>query len=370
VCFDVGVGCVRSGQIVNGADTDASVAQYNTFQNNIVRGVQRFFPGGIGLSIWIGNSHHNQVLNNTLDDSYSGAIGVGVTLGNPSQFGTPFSHDNIIKFNLISNVSQGVTDDQGCIHAATSSMTGNIFSNNICHDVTSNTMVPFGHYGFCIYLDGASSNWTVTNNLCYRASTSGIFLNNLTGMVNNTISNNIFAYGKKGEIQKSADDISKIGDLQHNIFYWDKGNPAGGIQVDMVQSAWRPKPGGGITDIFTLDFSNYFYFGVGTPLLSNTRAFYTTDGTNNPSCNGVGTGCTTTQWQALNEDVHSTFNTDPGFVAPTFAGGDNYNFSGAPPTGFNVIDFTKIGASGSLPSIPATVAPGFPLQLLNPATDF
>jgi hypothetical protein len=373
--FDLGTGAIRLGQTPGGSDSDSDVSQYNTIKNNKLRGGQRVLPGGIGLAVWIGNSHHNTVEHNEINDWYSGAIGVGATLNNPSTQGIALAHDNKIRYNLIYDIGQGVTSDHGALHTATSGTTGNEFCYNIVHDVTHD-LLNGGHDASAIYLDQGSSNWKICNNLTYRVSTANFFVNNPFGMVNNTVTNNIFAYGKKGLVRKNLDDCQvpgacKVFDVQHNIFYFDKGNGAFSVQVDGSKSQWQPV-GVGITAVATFDFNTYFNFDVAHPLSSNPRAFYTTDGTQsfNPSCNGVGSGCTPAQWQALGEDPHSTFGVNPGFVGPSFAQGDNYAFSGAPPPGFSLINFSQIGTSGPLPSIPATVAPGFPLQLLDKATDF
>src|SRR5262249_42217836 len=113
VFADLGTGAVRLGQLPcsttsatcpNGAATDTNVAQWTRVENNVLRGGQRVLAGGIGLAVWVGNSHHNTVKGNTINDWYSGGIGVGATLNNPSTQGTPFSHDNLVTYNLIYDI--------------------------------------------------------------------------------------------------------------------------------------------------------------------------------------------------------------------------------------------------------------------------
>src|SRR5262249_47432591 len=145
VFADLGTGAVRLGHLPcsttsatcpNGADTDANVAQWTRVENNLLRGGQRGLAGGLRLAMWVGNSHHNTVKGNTINDWYSGGIGVGATLNNPSTQGTPFSHDNLVTYNLIYDIGQGVLRDHGGLHTATSNQPGNVFANNVIHDVS------------------------------------------------------------------------------------------------------------------------------------------------------------------------------------------------------------------------------------------
>jgi hypothetical protein len=240
--FDLGTGALRLGQLPctgagagcpNGSDTDTNVAQWNLVQNNVFRGGQRQLPGGIGLAVWIGNSHHNTVKNNAINDWYSGGIEVGAQLN----YGPPsgLAHDNVISFNEIYEIGEGVTSDQGCLHTATSNQPGNQFVNNVCHDVTENSG---GYGGHGIYIDQGSSNWTISNNLVYRVSDSTFFINNPVGARNNSVTNNIFAHGRKGMVRKKFDEPYQAFSMRHNIFYYAMGNADGGPQSESPWSTW------------------------------------------------------------------------------------------------------------------------------------
>ena len=372
--YDSGTGQLRYGQKDTNSDTDSKVAQYGQITNNVFEGAQKFLASGIGISIFIGNSHHNHVWNNLLYDTYNGAIEIGTELNNPPsgpgcRSKAPAcvnAHDNDVEYNLIYNVGQGVTGEMGGVHMATSSATGNVFANNVIHDVTHDTKSPAGLRGeeggsYCIYLDQGTSNVNVYNNLCYRAAQANIMLNSQTGMVGNVITNNILAYGLAGAIRKRHDATNLTVTFTNNIDYFDKGNTHKGPQYAPDGGHWYCN-GGACDSIFVFDYNTYFNFL--TSMCSGTPMF-----TSNLS--GTVTYVSFSKWQStIGEDVHSTCDTDPGFVAPSYSGGDNYNFSGSPPPGFVPFNYSLAGLSGSVPPYPTSLAASFPLQNLNPATDF
>lgn len=371
--FDLGTGAVRLGQVPctgsgtgcpNGADTDANVAQWNLVQNNLIRGGQRQLAGGIGLGVWIGNSHHNTVSNNTINDWYSGGIGVGAQLN----YGPPsgLAHDNVISFNQIYDIGQGVTSDQGCLHTATSNQPGNQFLNNVCHDVTEN---PTGYGGHGIYLDQGSSNWTISNNLVYRVSDSTFFVNNPVGARNNSITNNIFAHGRKGLVRKNYDEPYQAFSMRHNIFYYAMGNGHGGVQYEGSRSQWFCQ-GGSCPNYFDFDYNLYFNADPANGLDQNAHGFFTTDG----SSNFVPTWMDMAGWEHLGEDVHSVIQ-DPMFTMPMYEGGagDDYSFknsSGYSQIGFVPFSTSQAGIQAAVPAYPASIPAAYPLQLLDKDDDW
>lgn len=367
--FDMGVGGVRLGLVPAGGDTDANVSQYNTINNNVLVGGQRVMPGGTGIAVAIQNSHHNTVTNNTMYDWYNGIIEVGASQGAVGASGCPncsLAHDNNVSFNLLYDVGQGVTSDMGCIHAASGTQTGNVFDHNVCHDVTQDlTAVGYGGQG--IYLDQSSSNWTVSNNLVYRTSECSIQINSPDNLqVGNTLSNNIFAYGRQCAIKKSSSsNTALVFSAVSTIIYFDKGNSTHGWQWDSGGPQWQC--GATCTSVFSVNKTIYFY--TGGNLSTNTQGFLTTDSAGNKTYyNFAG-------WQggSVKQDLNS-FVTDPKFVGPSFAQGDNYSFQGGAPNGsinFTPIDVTVIGANTLLiPSYQLVVPASFPLNLLDKNTGF
>jgi hypothetical protein len=351
--YDLGAGGIRIGAWPNGKDTDATVAQYVLSQNNVVAGGGRVQPTGIGTGIWVGNSHHNTITHNDVHDFYSGAISVGFTYGISN--GVGLAHDNMVSYNLVYNLGQGVTSDMGGIYFASSANTGNQALNNVVHDVVHNWQDSDGYGGHGLYFDQGTSNVVARNNLVYRTS-SASFFNNISDATsdtypqNNLVDNNIFALGDPHTIQRGGNNPSSF-TFTHNIAYFDLGKPQGGNwSCYDVGGGGQPVP---CTTRFLLD-DNLYWNTVG-----KSPMFITTDPNNHQP-----TEYTMSEWQVLGEDVHSK-NLDPLFANPS---GDDYSLlpgSPAPSLGFVPFDFSQAGRTSSTLTAPAVPA-AFPLQLMDP----
>ncbi|MBZ5719922.1 MAG: right-handed parallel beta-helix repeat-containing protein [Acidobacteriia bacterium] len=355
--FDLGAGGVRVGTGVNQKDTDANVAQHVLVQNNLISGGGRVQPSGIGTGILVGNAHHNTVTHNEVHDFYNGAIGVGLKWGIAG--GGSLAHDNIVSFNLLYNLGQGVTDDMAGIYFASSATTGNQVLNNVIHDVTHAWTDTDGYGGNGIYFDQGTSNVVARNNLVYRTSSSGLF-NNLSDRTsdtysqNNVIDNNIFALSGLYVINHGGMNPSSMS-FTHNIVYYNTGTLQGGKWACYdVGKSGLPVP---CSTRFALD-SNLYWNAAGKAL-----SFITTD-PNNPRTH---TKYTFSGWQGLGEDVHSQ-NADPLFVNP-IAPADDFNLqSGSPALKVGFVPFDPSQAGRTNPgqlSAPA-VSNAFPVNLLAP----
>ena len=358
--YDLGAGGIRVGAWPNRRkDTDANVAQYNLVENNRITGGGRIQPTGIGTGIWVGNAHHNTITHNEISDFYSGAIGIGFTYGIIKGIG--LAHDNTVSYNLVYNLGQGVTSDMGGIYLATSATTGNQVLNNVVHDVVHNWQDADGYGGHGIYFDQGTSNVTAQNNLVYRTSSASLF-NNLPDHAsnaypqNNVIDNNIFAFGTTRIIQRGGDNPSSFS-YSHNVVYFSPGRIQGGHwSCYDVGGTGNPVP---CTTRFALD-NNLYWNASGRPI-----TFLTTTPT------GGQTDFTFAQWQGLGEDVHS-MNADPLFSNPGYPADDYSILQGSPAftVGFVPFDAAQAGRTNtqfeSFSSVPASLAPAFPLQLMDP----
>ncbi len=341
---DLGAGGVRIGQVDHAGDSDATVPHDNLVQNTIVTGTGRVNPDGGGVAIWLGAAYHNTVTHNEIADSYGGGIGVNVPVGS----GAIPSHDNTVSFNLVHNINEGTMRDGGAIYLAVGNATGNQVLNNVVHDVSSDTTA--GSYGgWGIYLDNGSSNILVSNNLVYRVGAAPGY--NHDGVAN-LWDNNIFAYGRTSQIQNGSSYTAAAltFTFSHNIVFFDKG-------LLQARNPWDCF-GGPCTAVF--DFSHNLYSEVG-----GTPTFDTTD-----VSGGTKVTYTLAQWQAIGEDVGSAI-ADPCFTAATYPT-DDYSLCTASPAftvGFVAFDPTQAGRTAPL-LVPPPVPAGFPLQLLDPATDY
>jgi len=343
--YDIGTGGVRLGLLPSPEETEDSVAQSNTVSNNEIYGGGRFLPGGEGTGIWIGSSHHNLISNNEVQDFYNGAIELGQS---PSGSATN-TYDNVIEYNLLHDLGQGVTSDMGCVHAASSNNIGNLITNNVCHDVTND---PGGYGGNGIYLDTHSQNITVQNNLVYRVSDTALFVN--SNALGHTIDNNIFAYARLGMIRRGTESPGGTFAAERNIFLYDIA-PVQRIPADWVCE-------GNCTSTFDLD-SNVYWNTNGT-----APTFITTiQGAPDRTAGEY----TLAQWASdFGEDVHSV-NQSPDFASPAYPKDDYALDLGSPAFAMGFRSFSASDAGPQPPPVTlATVPVAFPLQKLNPATDF
>jgi hypothetical protein len=355
--FDLGAGGIRIGKVAKGSNNDATVAQHVLVQNNLVTSGGRIQPSGIGTGIWVGNSHHNTITHNEVRDFYNGAIGVGATWGILDGIG--LAHDNVVSYNLLYNLGQGVTSDIGAIYFATSATAGNQILNNVIHDVVHNWQDEDGYGGTGIYFDQGASNVVARNNLVYRTSSNGVF-NNLSDHEkdiypqNNLVDNNIFAYSAGKLIQRGGENPNSI-KFTHNLVYLDVQRLQGGHWACYdVGGSGKPVP---CSTRFWFDKNLYWNF-LGKPL-----TFLTTDPYNNDEV----TEYTLSQWQAIGEDVHS-INLDPLFTNPAYPNDDYSLLPGSPAAlvGFVPFDPGQAGRTTTFLNAPMNPAPAFPRQLMDP----
>jgi hypothetical protein len=410
VLYDLGTGGIRVGGYYQRDDTEDNVPHDNLFQNNLITAGGRILPAGIGTGVWIGNSPNNTVTHNEIYDFYGGGIGVCV----PTPRGCPFPHDNTISFNHVYQQGQGVTSDFGGIYLATYKTMGNRVINNRVHDVTHNYQDPDGYGGQGIYLDDIASNVLVQNNLVYRTSESTMFNNR---GANNTWTNNILAYGRMGIVKRGgldggglrqqqrmrqqrgnprfgengpfggpfgrgqrrqrpgnfpgesedsgrpprqqADPDKPVFSFTHNIALFDHG------PIQRTPGFWvcaHPMTGESVpcSERFFFDFNLYW----------NPNRKPATFATSDPENPRRAEQHPFNEWQRLGEDVHSMIE-DPRFANPRYPADDFTLLPGstAEKIGFVPFDPRQSGLTTSLPRPPAQ-PPAFPLQLLDPATDF
>ena len=159
---------IRIGTSGNSTDTNANVPQFNTVQNTVVEGYGRVFPGSKGITQ--GQGHDNLYTHNDVYDGYKGAIKVCYCAN--SDLNPPFTNNNIISFNHVYNLFQGIMNDSGSLYFGVGtpspppSGTGNRMLNNKVHDVNdASVMDSDGYGGDGLYADDFSGLVDMENNL-------------------------------------------------------------------------------------------------------------------------------------------------------------------------------------------------------------
>lgn len=410
--YDTGGFGMKVGEGAVKDDPQSAMPGPFLFQNNEIYAVQRYNMTGIGGLIWIGNAHDGKILNSKLHDAYQGGISVGKRLARTFSAAPSWTYNWEIGYNEIYGIGHGVTDDEGAIYLSSALSAGCPALPTACiwihdnkmHDITHAWADLDGYGGNGIYPDKGASNIISERNLVYRVSQSGIFQNNPgkatdtdNYSLNNTYRNNIIAYfgttaslntDRKREAMRTRGGGPNALFADHNIFYANGASTDSCSGSPTFQSCyqWSTVDCNGVTVPPTQNFSlqcNTYFDATSTPLLFVT----TVPTTLSNACHPSNTSFTYTlyptlaTWQSATGEDQGSTNTNPGFVNPLCslstpaacwadASQDNYNFSGSPPTGFTALNYSAMGRTSTPIGSAPTVAFTFPVNELNPSTQY
>lgn len=291
---DLGAGGVRVGETA--VRTNASEAvHHNVIIDNHIHHGGRVFPPAVGVLIL--QSAHNRVAHNHIHDLYYTAVSVGWTWGYK---GSP-CHDNVIEFNHLHDIGQGLLSDMGGVYTL-GPQPGTVVRNNRIHDVDAST---YGGWG--LYTDEGSTGIVMENNLVYRCKSAGFHQH--YGK-ENVIRNNIFAFNIENQLMRSSEEAHLSFFFTNNIVYFGSGN--------LLGSTWK-------NDRFVMERNVYW----DTRLASHPA-------------NLNFAGARLEQWRARGHDTNSVI-ADPLFIdAPA----NNFKLASNSPAmslGFRPFNVKRIG---------------------------
>ena len=262
--------------------------------DNEIAACGRLFPSAVG--IWVGKSSYNLVAHNHIHDLFYTGISVGWSWGyQPSS-----AHHNVVEWNHIHHIGQGVLSDMGGIYTLGISH-GTELRHNLIHDVDS-----YSYGGWGLYTDEGSSEILLEGNIVTRTKTGGFHQH--YGR-DNVVRNNILAYARIGQIQRSREEDHISFTLDRNIILWTEG-PA--LHGNWTNGNWRSD-------------RNLFWNAAGAPIDF--------------------AGWTFAEWKKAGHDRRSRI-ADPCFRAPER--GDFRLKPGSPALklGFRPIDLSTVGPRG------------------------
>ena len=272
---DMGAGGIKLG-----------AGDHNTITRNHLYDLGHTYLSAVG--VWVGNSGHNTISYNHIHDLNYTGISVGWSWG----YGPTLTAANIIEHNHIHNIGRGLLSDMGGIYTLGLSPES-VIRYNLIHDVES-----FSYGGWGIYLDEGTSGMLVENNVVYRTRTGGFHQH--YGK-ENLIRNNIFAFARDGQIQRSRPEEHTSFTFEHNIVYWSTG--------PLFHGKW--------------DDGHY---------VVDRNIYWNTDG---PPFDSL-PGTPFEKWQEMGHDQHSVI-ADPMFADPEHGDFTLLEDSPAPKLGFKAI---------------------------------
>lgn len=296
----LGAGGLKIGQTAMAA-SDAHLTRDNLVEDCHIYDGGLMFHSAIG--VWIGQSPGNSLLHNHIHDFYYTGISAGWTWG----YGPALATNTTVAFNHVHHIgvrSDGdgpILSDMAGIYTLGRHL-GSSIHNNLWHDMAG---IHYGGWG--IYFDEGTTGISATSNVVYRTTHGGFHQHY---GATNSVNNNIFAFAKEHQVQRSRVEPHVSFSFQTNIVYLSQGVLFGGN--------W-----------------------AGDSYLVNQNMYFDTRSGTNAGDFRLGP-CTWAEWHQRGHDTNSLL-MDPLFVDPETGDFNLKENSPAGRIGFRPIDLRSVG---------------------------
>ena len=297
---DLGAGGIKLGE-THIRETAPELTEANEITDCHIHDGGKMFASAEG--IWVGQSPNNRITHNLIHDFYYTGISLGWSWG----YGMSLTTNNTIEFNHVHHIgvkSDGdgpILSDMGGIYTL-GIESGTVIRNNLWHDIAG---LRYGGWG--IYFDEGSSGILAENNLVYR-TTHGSFHQHYGAT--NVVRNNVFAFGRDAQIQRTRPEPHISFSFETNIVYFDTGK--------LLEGDWSGEN-------YKIDSNLYF---DARPAVK-------------PESFPLGEG-TLAKWRERGHDRNSIV-ADPLFAAPRQNDFRLQSNSPAFKLGFKAIDVSRVG---------------------------
>jgi hypothetical protein len=309
---DIGGGGVRVGE--TNRPTEERICRQIVIDDCIIQHGGRLHPSACGVVLT--HTQNCSVIHCDIGDFYYTGVSAGWNWG----YGESLSRESRIENNHIHHLGWAYLSDMGGFYGLGTSP-GTLVRGNHIHHIASHR---YGGWG--LYNDEGSSDVLMENNLVHDTSNSGFHQH--YGYANR-VRNNIFAFGRSAQIQRSRNEGRLCFIYEKNIVVWDPSSlllDGGEYNWQVAKSPERGEPK--------------------DSAIFRKNLYWTTDGKQPPFL--TRTHFSWKEWQAMGRDKESLF------ADPMFENIEKRDFrlkpnSPAAKIGFKPWDFSIAGVRNDRP---------------------
>jgi hypothetical protein len=186
-----------------------------TVDHNEIAHLGRFTPEAVG--VFVGDNGECKIIHNHIYDLFYS----GISVGSVQDFGPAQASNNVVEYNNIHDIGQGMLSDLGGIYAC--STPGSRIAHNVVHDVSRRD---YGGWG--IYMDEGCHDLLIEKNIVFRCQDGGLFAHHNHDIV---AENNVFALNQGTQVDRGGIGGFEL-TFRRNIVYFREGSAVGSYGIE------------------------------------------------------------------------------------------------------------------------------------------